>query len=178
MKIYIEEQRFSQIWLWIMMIAVNVGVLGQFAYGLYLQIGKGIPYGNVPMSNSGLILTTALTTALLVAVTLLMLCSKLSVRIDNRSININFKPFLMKEKIIKWSDVKSFEVVKYQPINDYGGWGLRLGRKGTAYNVKGNMGLRLTLQNKKTLLIGTSKADELARFLEKLDPLTSKIPFQ
>ena len=40
---------------------------------------------------------------------------------------------------------------------DYGGWGIRYGRKGKgkAYSVSGNSGVLLTFNNNKTILIGS-----------------------
>ena len=49
---------------------------------------------------------------------------------------------------------------------DYGGWGIRRGRRGWAYNVSGNRGVLLQLENEKTLLIGSQRPDELAAAIE------------
>ena len=67
---------------------------------------------------------------------------------------------------------KSF-VRQYSPLTEYGGWGLRLGLfgKGTAYNVSGNKGLQLEFTDKKKLLIGTNKPDELSETLNKIGQL-------
>lgn len=174
MKIYVEEQKFAQIWIWILLTTISVGVIGQFVYGLYIQIGKGIPYGDKPMNNAGLILTTLLTTLLMAGILLLFLFAKLTVRIDSKAIIVHFRPFFRKEKNILWSEIESFEVVKYRPIAEFGGWGVRYGRRSMAYNVKGDMGLRLRFRNGKSLLIGTSNAEELSHFLTHLDPLDRK----
>lgn len=40
---------------------------------------------------------------------------------------------------------------------DYGGWGIRYGRKGKAFNVFGSRGLQLEFTNGKRLLIGSQK---------------------
>jgi hypothetical protein len=63
------------------------------------------------------------------------------------------------------------EVVKYNPISDYGGWGVRLSRNGKAFNVKGEFGLKLYFDNRKPLLIGTQKPEELKKILESLEVL-------
>ena len=54
----------------------------------------------------------------------------------------------------------------YNPIRDYGGWGIRWGTKGKAYNVSGNRGLYLEFSDGKQLLIGLQKPEE---FVEALD---------
>lgn len=57
---------------------------------------------------------------------------------------------------IAYEDIQNVEVVQYRPIRDYGGWGLRWSRTGTAYTVSGNIGVRVELRNGKHVLIGTT----------------------
>lgn len=66
--------------------------------------------------------------------------------------------------------MKKVYVRKYLPLREYGGWGLRWGifGSGTAYNISGNMGIQLVLQNGKKILVGTQKAEECRRILEQL----------
>ena len=52
-------------------------------------------------------------------------------------------------------------------MEDYGGWGIRFSGKGKAYIAKGKHGLYIQLFTGKNLLIGTSKPEELQRFLKK-----------
>ena len=57
-----------------------------------------------------------------------------------------------------------WEARTYRPILEYGGWGIRytMGR-GWAYNVSGNQGVQLELASGKRILIGSQRAEELAR---------------
>jgi hypothetical protein len=57
---------------------------------------------------------------------------------------------------------------KYQPIPEYGGWGIRWGRDGRAFNMKGDEGVQLVLQSGQRLLIGSQRADQLAAVVQKL----------
>jgi hypothetical protein len=50
----------------------------------------------------------------------------------------------------------------YSSLRDYGGWGIRYGSKGKAYNVSGSRGVRLELSNGKRLLIGSQRPEELS----------------
>jgi hypothetical protein len=50
----------------------------------------------------------------------------------------------------------------YRPIRDYGGWGIRYGRNGKAYNVSGNRGVMLEFSHGQKLLIGSQKPGDLA----------------
>ncbi len=53
------------------------------------------------------------------------------------------------------------EIKKYSPLKHYGGWGYRVGVKGVAYNMQGNIGLELILNNNRKVLIGTTNPQEL-----------------
>jgi hypothetical protein len=51
--------------------------------------------------------------------------------------------------------------VAFRPIMEYGGWGIRRGANGWAYNVSGNRGVRLVFRDGSTFLIGSQRAEEL-----------------
>ncbi len=46
-------------------------------------------------------------------------------------------------------------------MKEYGGWGIRYGMKGMAYNVSGNRGVQLEFETGKRLLIGSQRPEEL-----------------
>lgn len=124
----------------------------------------GKPFGNNPASDIGVYLT-----AIPVVLTFLIFrMMKLETLIDEEGVKCRFRPFQRKFKSFPAKDIVLYEVKKYNPILEYGGWGIRYGRKGTAYNVRGNMGLYLELKNKKNFLIGTQSPDSLRYAMEKL----------
>jgi TATA-box binding protein (TBP) (component of TFIID and TFIIIB) len=51
---------------------------------------------------------------------------------------------------------------------EYGGWGIKYGRKGKAYNVSGNRGVQLVFKDGKQLLIGSQRAEELAEAISSI----------
>ena len=160
-KIYFrEEQRFNQWWIWLI-IALCSGI---WIWLFVQQIIIGKPFGNNPMSDTGVFLTLIMP----VMVILLFRFLKLETVIDDEGVKCRFKPFQRKFKTFLPQDIEKFEVKKYNPILEYGGWGIRYGRKGTAFNVRGNMGLYLELKNYKTFLIGTQTPDSLRYAVEKL----------
>ena len=86
---------------------------------------------------------------------------------------IRFFPFHLKFKFYPWDSIRKSYLRQYSPLGEYGGWGLRIGLfgKGTAYNVSGNWGLQLEFTNKKKLLIGTVRPEELSSTLENMGRL-------
>ena len=61
----------------------------------------------------------------------------------------------------------------YSPITEYGGWGIKWGSGGKAYNVSGNRGVQQEFTDGKRLLIGSQKPEQLdsaiAQYLKNHD---------
>ncbi|MUU77731.1 hypothetical protein GN138_04685 [Winogradskyella sp. HL2-2] len=81
-----------------------------------------------------------------------------------------FFPFHWSFKVIKWKDIQNVYVRSYDALGEYGGWGLKGGAfwnksKGKAINVSGDIGIQLILKNKKKLLIGTQKQNDVKNVL-------------
>lgn len=91
---------------------------------------------------------------------------KLETRIDDKEISIRYLPFIQKWKKYPKAQIKSWEVLSYQPVMDYGGWGIKGNRTTRAYSVLGSEGLLLDVGEKKKIMIGTTKAKELKEFME------------
>jgi hypothetical protein len=75
---------------------------------------------------------------------------------------VRFIPLHRRFHWFRWEDILSAEAITYLPLRDYGGWGIRFGPKGKAYNVCGNRGVQLTFTNGSRLMIGSQRAEELA----------------
>jgi hypothetical protein len=156
MYLFEEQQRFRQWWLWVIMGAVLVLVPGSILLG--------------PVENDGRLVAEILAISIVpVLIVTLFLVMNLKTRIDNNGIRYRLFPLQLREHIITWDEVAHWEVRKYSPLWEYGGWGLRYSFKhGEAINVSGDRGLQLVLKNKKKILIGTQKPDELMRVLDQL----------
>jgi len=156
-----EEQKFTQWWLWL--ILIPIGVLPIF--GIYKQMILGEMFGDKPMSDLGLIIFSVFIFSLIG----LFLIMKLKTSIDKNGIQMNFFPFTKKR--IEWNEIKNTKVVNYGFV---GGWGIRLWTKyGTVYNMRGNKGLAIELKNGKKFLIGTQKETELNNVVEKMSVANS-----
>ena len=66
---------------------------------------------------------------------------------------------------ISLQDIEQCAALQYRPIREYGGWGLRWGWNGWAYNVCGNQGVQLVLTGNRRVLIGSQRAEELAAII-------------
>ncbi len=155
-----EEQQFRQPWIWLGISASLLGLL-PFWYGLHQQLVEGVPWGDNPTSDELLLLITVAMTLLIVGILFLFLKSRLIVTVGSEGIEYRFFPFHRKTHKILWSEIAKAYVRTYRPIVEYGGWGIRYGLKGKAYNVSGNQGLQLELKDGKRILFGTQQPQQL-----------------
>ena len=162
MRIFKEEQRFTQQWLVILLIISTIVpiilVTNKFIKN-NMDLGKYVMSLSIVLLASGLIFIF-----------------KLKTRIDKTGIHYQFFPLHFKMKTILWQDIKYAETRTYDAILEYGGWGIKGGyfwnkKKGIAYNVKGDIGIQLTLKTGKKILIGTQKRTGansiIAKYLEQ-----------
>jgi hypothetical protein len=157
-----EEQKFTQVWIWMILLAAS----GIWIWQLVQQVFMGIPFGNNPSSDLGVILTGLFP----VLTVILFRWLTLETIINEDGVQYLFRPFQRKPRVMKSEDILSFKVKKYSPLKDYGGWGIRLGSfgRGKAYNVSGNQGVLFELKNGKKFMLGTQKPSEIRSALERL----------
>lgn len=159
MKIFLEEQRFAQLWLHVVLIVSFMIPLIMITIELLQANGK-----NNEAQVSLFVLVGAF-----ILIYGIILSMKLTFRIDENGIYYRFIPFHFSDRFLPWNEISKAYVRKYNAIYEYGGWGLRMGffrKRGSAINVSGNMGLQLELKNGKKLLIGTQKEAEVERVLK------------
>jgi len=161
MRIFKEEQRFTQWWLWLLLSCIMLIPV----YGIIKQLIFKKSFGDSPMSTNGLIIFTIGMILFLV----FFLFLRLKTRIDETGVHFQFFPFHFSARTIAWSELTTAKTKKYRPILDYGGWGIKHG----SYTVKGNIGLQLALKNGKKILIGTQKLQEVNSVLKSYE---NKIP--
>lgn len=155
-----EKQKFTQWWIWL----IHISILLIFLSGVYIQIVRKEPFGNNPASD-GLLLFIFV---ILLGLNLLFLSLNLKTRITNDKIYFKFYPFHTTKQEYLISDIQEMKVIKYKPILDYGGWGIRGFGNDKAFNVKGNMGLKILFKDGKKRLIGTQKPEELQQVIKEL----------
>jgi len=138
-----EEQKFE--WFWTVIWLVPLPVIG---YGLYRHV------------VSGILLWPALVVTAVVAVWINQI--KLITEVRSDGLWIHFVQ-LWPERSIAWSDIRRVEATTYRPIKDFGGRGVRWAARGIVYNTRGKRGVRMELASGERVLVGSQRADELAR---------------
>ena len=149
-----EEQKFTQWWLWLILIGIAVFPI----IGIYKQLSLEQQYVGSVTSYSEIILFSIL----IVGIIVLFLSMKLTTEIDENEIRMKFFPFVNRK--VSWHEIETIGVVNYGFV---GGWGIRLWTAyGTVYNIKGNKGLAIELKDGKRFVIGTQKEEELRKIIE------------
>jgi len=141
-----ENQKFKQWWLWVILLVFPI-----------LSI--------IPFDKNGINYYAILIS---VAFPLLFYIFQLRIKINEEGLHYQFYPFHFKSYTIKLDEIEKFEALQYRPIGDYGGWGIRYGFKGKAYNISGNKGVKIYLKNGKNILFGSQKYKELEKALKQV----------
>ena len=123
---------------------------------LIWQVILGHPWGKQPLSNNGVIGWTIF----LWLVYLRLVTVRLVTEVRAGELAVAMRG-LWRARRIPLGEIKSVKTVNYDPARDYGGYGVRTTRGGTAYIASGNCGVRLELA-KGTVLIGSGRPEELA----------------
>ena len=157
--LFLEEQKFRQIWIWLV-ILLSSGILWYIGI---MQFIMDTPMGQNPMPDVLLVILWGL---LGIGMPVMFYLTRLTTEVRQDGIYIRFVPFHFRWQKIEFGEILECRAVTYRPIAEYGGWGIRYGRNGKAYNVSGNRGVRLELKNDKHLLIGSAHSDELNMAIE------------
>jgi hypothetical protein len=159
-----EEQRFRQMWIWLLILPLCFGMIGFFGWAMVEQLVHARPVGSQPMSDPLLAIIGPVFILFGAGLLWLMWVARLVTEVRDDGIYVRFLPVHRTFHGFLWHEIESFEARKYRPILDYGGWGIRFGSGGKAYNVSGNRGVLLDLvgQRPKHVLIGSQRPEELA----------------
>ncbi|MFC2011104.1 DUF6141 family protein [Chloroflexota bacterium] len=154
-----EIQHFRQLWLWVIVLFVSITTL----WGMIQQLFLGKPFGNNPSPDIVLVIIAVIFG---LGFPYALFKTNLTIEIRSDGLYYRFFPFHLSFHKIKLEDLVKYKVLTYNPILDYGGWGIRRGSKGKAYNVSGNRGIQLEFSNGKQLLIGSQEPEKLAEALD------------
>lgn len=72
---------------------------------------------------------------------------------------------LWRSRHVPLDRIQSVETIDHDPVRDFGGYGIKSTRAGTAYLAGGGGAVRLTLAGGEKLVVGSKRANELATLL-------------
>ncbi len=162
-----EEEKFDQRWNFFLITPIAAGMIIFQLVSFYYQLILKKPIGSDPLSDTEFVILFVITIPILLFVIWLFFVMKLTVKVDEQKIFVKFYPLMKKEFLL--NEIESFEIKEFNPIIDFGGWGLRysIRWKTTGYIMKGKVGVHIHFKNKKNILIGSQRANELYNVIKK-----------
>ena len=161
--IYREEQRFGSWLRWVVFLSMILTIpLSIFSITL-------VP-SEQGLSNMLVILIVIIAGIFVpIAIGFLFLLLKLETEVRSDGLYIRFFPIHVNFKRFAAEDLNEYYAREYNPLREYGGWGIRCSLKnGRAYNVSGNKGVQLVFKNGKQLLIGSQKSEQLEKAIRSI----------
>lgn len=160
---FYEEQRFrqQQKWLWCLLLSIDAITVGFFLHSVsFSNVLNPSDRGQLT-TNLILLGACVLAVFLIIGLTWLISLIKLVTAVTQDGLFVQFFP--LRRKAIDLTQLQHCEPCTYNPLFDYGGWGIRKTLKGNAYSISGNRGVQLEFAAGKPLLIGSQRPEELAQ---------------
>ncbi len=101
-------------------------------------------------------------------------CFRFRFEVDNRFVRVRMGMFCIPIFWLPFDSIASVETTKFNPIRDFGGYGIRSGKGTTAYFMTGNQGVLLTTPAGKKYLLGSDTPDRLAEVIRSRLPKTDE----
>jgi hypothetical protein len=143
--------------LWAALITWGAGLLGTVALWAPVLGGTGGPAGALKaLLGAGVALSIPLAVQLLFG--------RLRVRVTRSSLHLAFgyTPFIT--RVIEFHDITGMEAVRYRPLREFGGWGIRYAFRGRkrGWTMRGNRALVLALTDETRFYVGSGDPERLA----------------
>ena len=158
MTFYRESQKFPPA-LWLLLLPVSL----LMTFGAYQQLILDRPFGESPMPDGWMFSIWLIFGVLLPGFFYLL---ELRTEVLPDGVHARFYP-LPGFGVIPFANIEKCYVRQFRPIMEYGGWGLRFSRHGTAYIMRGKVGVQLELKDGKKVLIGSQRSEELQQAIER-----------
>lgn len=157
-----ESQRFTQIWVWALLLIPAAVLL----YNSAAQILLDRPWGDEPPSAGVLLAVNAVWFGII----FLFAGIRLHTKIDRHGITYRFIPFHQVERHIRWESVSgcSVEEFRYTTMYQFHGIRYRPVHGGWTYSIRGNQWIRIDMRNGKRIFIGTQKPGEVSSIIRRL----------
>lgn len=159
---FYEKQRFDQIWLISLMVTITIMPI---AVNIAFFV---LPYEKFDALSKYLILIDELIYLIIMGTfsfTLLFIF-KLETFVMSDGLYFRLYPINITFIHYKAHDINGYKTIEYDPISEFGGWGIRYGNDKKAYTTSGKIGIELEIKNKKNIVIGTKKPDAFNKALK------------
>ena len=158
--VFQEIQRFRQIWIWVLILGISTFSIGSLFFledkAPLTLMDLAFPIGMVLLLNA------------------LFLSFTLSTRMEEDSLSYRFFPFT-RWRTFRNEEVETMELVEYNGLWEYGGWGIKWNGDTWSYTTGGKWGI-LVQTKKKKILLGTQTPEEAKKAIAQFLVLKSASP--
>jgi|SRR5579863_1336358 len=159
-----EKQIFRRPGVWGLLSILPAG----FSLLLIWQVALGHSVGERPLSTANVVGWTLF--LWLIYFRLITLKMVTNVQPGTLSVSIHGL-WTLREMAL--DEIGKVEIVTYDPVAEYGGYGIRLTKHGRAYIASGGRGVRLTSIKGGKVLVGSQRPGDLARAIAEAGPADS-----
>jgi hypothetical protein len=128
------------------------GVVGMMIYAVVTEASDVRVSGMRLLATSSVAAFVALIWALLFGLT---------VRVQETRIALHLGRTPLVRTVVPFTDIVSIRVVRYRPLGEFGGWGVRGSRQRRAWAARGDQAVEVTLIGDRVLLIGSDHPQRL-----------------
>jgi hypothetical protein len=169
---YFEEvQRLrDNPWIILLVFVVAIGSLLPLLYGIYWQIGQGIPWGNEPMTNSSLIAITLMVLGSMAVMAFIMLNLRLEIKIDEQGVHYRMFPVKSKWRLVRPSEIVDYTLAERFKIFESGGIGhhRNILKNSRSFRISGGKHIAIKFNDGHRLLLGTQNLTGMEWAMRKL----------
>lgn len=151
-RLFVEAQHYAAPWL-----VVGLGVMALVGVAMAVAALTADPAATDADRVAGILIGAALAVGLPVA----LASARLVTEVSPEGVGVRLAPFQRRGRRYTWNEVAGFGAVRYRPLREFGGWGIRGTRRHGAYNARGDAGVRLELADGSTFLIGSQEPERL-----------------
>jgi hypothetical protein len=166
-----ETQRLrDNPWVIVLIVAVALAALIPLLYGIYWQIGQGIPWGNKPMRNSELIGTTAVVIVSMTLMIFMVMNLRLEVKIDQDGIRYRMFPAKWKWRLVSPSEIVEYKFAERFKMFESGGIGHHRNvlKNMRSFKISGRKHMTIKFKDGHRLLLGTQDLGGMEWAMKKL----------
>lgn len=165
-----EKQSLRQTqWIWFVIVVVIMATVGPVLPMVYTQLIEGVPVGNQPMSDTGLIIFSIFMIATAALTSWVLLSLQLETFVDTEGIHYKLFPFKPKWKLVRKESIQEYEFRSKRGFLDgKAGYNKNIFNKTISVHISGGQHIRLLLDDQWKLLIGTQNPEEFERAMRRV----------
>ena len=148
-----RERTWAPAWVWVVMAGACLLGVGATLFAACQQPDPGDIARGDSLTQLGSVLVGGWVLLFFVAMTSLFMCLDVEVRSDH--LFISFGPVRLVRRTIRYADIESVRAATYRPIREFAGWGIRRRGRRTAWTIRGNQALVVTLHSGKVVYVGS-----------------------